>query len=111
MGLDDKHMESRVNNLEARLNAIEHQVQRVTDAVLGTTDGKPGIMEINRLSLEASRINSLKLDGVDHTLIEQNKVLDTIKQTHARFIGGLLVASVVWPAVFALVLKYVKLTP
>jgi hypothetical protein len=106
MAQDDIFMESRVNNLEVRLIALEHQVQRVTDAVLGTTEGKAGIMEVNRLSLEASRFNSLKLDDLSLMLDEQNKVLNSIQQDRSKVVGGMFVMGIIW-TILALILKYV----
>jgi hypothetical protein len=99
-------METRVTNLEVRLTNLEHQVQRFNDAMLGTTDGKPGILELIRSSLEASRNNGAKLDALTLKLAEHSLTLDSIRLDRAKLIGVMFTISALW-TILVFVLKYV----
>jgi hypothetical protein len=96
------HMETRVRKLEDVVKTLEVKLERLhvtlNDALLGTLDGRPGIVQTLHHSLEASRINSGKLD----VLTAQ---VDALRLDKAKVTGIVVVVSVLWGA-FLVVLKY-----
>jgi hypothetical protein len=101
-----EQMDTRVRNLEGRMSSLEVQVLRFNDAMLGTTDGKPGIMELIRSSLEASRANSVKLDSLSFQLTRHTETLESLKQDRAKLLGVMFAIGALW-TVLAVLLKYV----
>lgn len=106
-------METRVTALEAGLSEVRKEVaglrEILTTALLGSYDGKPGIRQTLDHSLEASRINSAKLDTLSLKFAEHSNQLDGLRLDRSKLTGAIVTCSVLWAAfiaVMGLLIKY-----
>src|SRR6187549_366487 len=102
MPIDDAHMETRVTALEEGLKALRRDFVALKEtlhgALLGTFDKPGGMVQTLNSSLEASRINAQKLDGVNATLLRHGEQLEGLRLDRAQIRGIIITVSVLWAA-------------
>jgi hypothetical protein len=92
--------ESRVASLEVGLHEVRREVsslkETLTTALLGDYDGKPGMRQLLNNSLEASRVNSEKLDNLSVRLNTHGSQLDGLRLDRAKVAGIVVTCSILW---------------
>ena len=107
------HMEARVTALESSFTDLRKEVsglkETINTALLGSLDGKPGMMQTLTSSLEASRINSTKLDLLTRQIELHGEQLEGLRLDKAKVTGVVITCSVLWAALTTIVGLIVKM--